>query len=93
MTFPTHSLASDTSLLRDPIQRTISRYQYSIEKHGSNLSFNECLRTKDSYNRQTRAIAGSEDIFLATNTNPKRFFLVGFVQEFDELLFVFYPNL
>ena len=74
------------TLLRDPIQRTISHYHYSVNKHGSNLTFEEYLRTPESLNRQTRAIAGSEDIDIAKQIISNRFFLVGIVEEFDEFL-------
>lgn len=74
------------TLFRDPIRRTISHYQYSVEKHNSNFSFDEYLKLPASLNRQTRAIAGSEDIALAKEIISKRFLLVGIVEEFDEFL-------
>ena len=74
------------TLLRDPIKRTLSQYQYNVEKLGSNLSFDEHLRMPGETNTQTRWIAGSEDIDLAKKNIIKRFFLVGIVEEFDEFL-------
>ena len=74
------------TLLRDPIKRTLSQYQYNVEKLGSNLSFDEHLRIPGENNTQTRWIAGSDDIDLAKKNIIKRFFLVGIVEEFDEFL-------
>lgn len=74
------------TLLRDPIQRTISHYQYSIEKHRANFSFDDYLEMPASLNRQTQAIAGSEDISLAKKIILRRFLLVGIVEKFDEFL-------
>jgi len=74
------------TILRDPIQRTISHYQYSIEKHRANFSFDDYLEMPASLNRQTRTIAGSNDITLAKKIIDNRFFLVGIVEEFDEFL-------
>lgn len=74
------------TLLRDPIKRTISQYQYNVEYHGSNLTFDEYLSTPGSNNEQTRWIAGSDDIDLAKKTISKSFFLVGVVEQFDEFL-------
>ena len=74
------------TLLRDPIKRTISQYQYNVEKLGSNLSFDEHLRIPGEMNVQTRWIAGSDDIDLAKRNITRRFFLVGIVEQFDEFL-------
>lgn len=74
------------TLLRDPVQRYISQYQYNAEKLGHNLSFDDFLKTKTSFNKQTRAIAGSEDLVLAKDILNGLFFLVGIVEEFDEFL-------
>ena len=74
------------TLLRDPIKRTISQYQYNVEKLGSNLSFDEHLRIPGEMNVQTRWMAGSDDIDSAKRNITSRFFLVGIVEEFDEFL-------
>jgi len=74
------------TLLRDPIQRTISHYQFNVEKHGSNIGFDEYLQRPVSFNRQTRTISGSSDITLAKKIIKERFFLVGIVEEIDEFL-------
>ena len=78
-----------STLLRDPIKRTISQYQYNVEQLGSNLSFDEYLRIPWEMNTQTKRIVGSDDIDLAKKTISKNFFLVGIVEEFDEFLILF----
>lgn len=74
------------TLLRDPIKRSISNYQYNVEKHGSKLSFDEYLSKHWSKNDQTRWIAGSDDISLAKQIISNKFFLVGLVEQFDGFL-------
>lgn len=74
------------TLLRDPVRRTISHYQYNVEKQGANLSFDEYLTHDASFNRQTRIVAGTADLNLAKEMLKENFFLVGIVEEFDEFL-------
>ncbi len=74
------------TLLREPVKRTISHYQYNVEKHGTNLSFDEYLKHDASFNRQTRIIAGTTDLNSAKELLRETFFLVGIVEEFDEFL-------
>jgi hypothetical protein len=76
------------TILREPIQRYISQHQYNTEKLGQKISFNEYLENPTSFNKQTRAIAGSDNIVRAKNILKTRFFLVGIVEEFDEFLVV-----
>lgn len=74
------------TLLRDPVQRYISQYQYWVENMGKKLSFDEFIGIREISNFQTRKIAGSEDVELAKDILANKFFLVGFVEEFDAFL-------
>ncbi len=74
------------TLLRDPLKRTISHYNYNVKKHGSKLNFYEYLQHSASYNRQTQIIAGSDNLDLAKHYIKNKYFLVGIVEEFDEFL-------
>ena len=74
------------TLLRNPVKRYISQYQHNVEKLNSNLTFEEFLETESSFNKQTKSIAGTENIDLAKQTLLKRFFLVGIVEEFNGFL-------
>lgn len=74
------------TLLRDPVYRYISHYQYWIEKLQKKLSFEEFINLETTHNFQTRKIAGKEDLTLAKSVLAERFFLVGVVEEFDEFL-------
>lgn len=74
------------TILRDPIKRFVSQYQYWVEKLDRNLSFEEFLNHEDAINWQTKKMAGCEDINLAKSVLSNKFFLVGIVEEFDEFL-------
>jgi len=74
------------TLLRDPVKRTISHFQYNVEKHGINLSLDEYLSHDASFNRQTRIMAGTADLSSAKEIIRKKIFLVGVVEQFDEFL-------
>ena len=74
------------TLLRDPIKRYVSQYQYWVEKLGYDISFQEFLDNDEPVNWQTKKIAGSEDVRLAKKLLDEKFFLVGIVEEFDEFL-------
>ena len=74
------------TILRNPIQRYISQYQYWVEKLGHKINFEEFLRLKNTHNFQTCKIAGGENVQLAKKILKKRFFLVGIVEELDEFL-------
>ena len=74
------------TLMRDPVKRYISHYQYWIEKKGEKLNFDEFLGIDDLSNFQVKKIAGSEDLSLAKEILTNKVFLVGFVEQFDEFL-------
>ena len=74
------------TLLRDPVQRYISQYQYWVEELGKKLTFEEFLTLKNTINFQTKKIAGVENLQNAMDILNNRFFLVGIVEEFDQFL-------
>lgn len=74
------------TLLRDPLKRYISQYQHNVEKLRHQVSFDDFLNSKSSYNKQTRTIAGSDNVELAKEILNKNFLLVGTVEEFDGFL-------
>jgi hypothetical protein len=74
------------TLLRDPVQRYLSQYNYWVKKLGKEISFSEYLELPWPQNFQTKKIAGKEDVDLAKEYLADRFFLVGLVERFDEFL-------
>lgn len=77
------------TLLRDPIRRYLSQYQYWLERLEKKLSFQSFLDVEGSFNLQTKKIAGTDNLDLAKETLSKDFFLVGTVEAFDEFLILF----
>ncbi|MFX0197728.1 MAG: sulfotransferase family 2 domain-containing protein [Candidatus Hodarchaeota archaeon] len=76
------------TLLRDPVKRYLSQYQHNYEILGEKLAFSQYLNTESSFNKQTRTIAGCDDVELAKEILARRFFLVGTVEAFDEFLVI-----
>ena len=86
------SLESETNnvkyitLLRDPIQRYISHYQFLVERMQKKISFKDFLANEAYTNLQTKKIAGAPDIEKASEILRERFLLIGIVELFDEFL-------
>jgi len=76
------------TILRDPIKRYISHYQYWIQVLKKKISFEEFLSMEYSYNFQTKKIAGTEDLEEAKTILNEKVFLAGIVEEFDQFLVV-----
>ena len=74
------------TLMRNPIKRYVSHYQYWIEKMGRNVSFDEFLGLDEISNFQTKKISGTENLSQAKDILENNFFLVGIVEMFDEFL-------
>ncbi|HXV64075.1 MAG TPA: hypothetical protein VEK15_25470 [Vicinamibacteria bacterium] len=72
------------TLLRDPVERYVSQYLQHLAKRGY-LPF-ELFFKKDRANRQTRFIAGSEDLSAAKQILAQRYLAVGLSDQFDEFL-------
>lgn len=74
------------TLLRDPVKRYISHYQYLIHEMKRKITFQEFLNNSNFDNFQTRKLAGKEDVEVAMKILADRFLVVGIVEEFDEFL-------
>ncbi|HSF18507.1 MAG TPA: hypothetical protein VLK65_23465 [Vicinamibacteria bacterium] len=72
------------TLLRDPAERYVSQYLQHLAKRGY-LPFEHFLK-KDRANRQTRFIAGAEDLSAAKQILAERYLAVGVSDQFDEFL-------
>lgn len=73
------------TVLRDPVERCISRYQHRVRKHGP-VDFREFMAREWLQNVQTRIIGGSTDVERAKEVLRERFALVGTLEGFDRLL-------
>ncbi|MBW1673565.1 MAG: hypothetical protein JRJ45_07930 [Deltaproteobacteria bacterium] len=73
------------TLLRNPLMRYLSRFQYLIDKMGKRFTFDEFLTYEEESNFQIKKIAGNESLDMA-KAILKNSFLVGVVEEFDEFL-------
>jgi hypothetical protein len=70
------------TLLREPVARYISHYQYWTEELGKKMDFSNFLDIPEMQNFQTKKIAGKEDISKAVKILEDHFFLVGTVDDF-----------
>jgi Sulfotransferase family len=74
------------TLLRDPVHRYVSHYQYWVERMGKTIAFEEFLNLDKMQNFQTRKITGGNDLALAKEILNSQFMLVGLVEQFDEFV-------
>ncbi len=74
------------TILRSPVDRYISQFNYWNHRLGKNVSFEEFLRDESTWNFQTRKIAGRNDLEEASSQLENTFFHVGLVEQFDEFL-------
>lgn len=75
------------TLLRAPVQRYLSQYQYWCSDLGRKMSFDRFLALKSEYNMQTRRIAGNDKVSDAREIlSSECFLLTGILEEFDEFL-------
>jgi len=81
------------TLLRDPVMRYISHYQYQVEIMGRNFSFDDFLNNDFATNLQTTKIAGSPDVNEAKRILTDKFLLVGLAEQFDEFLLLLQKKL
>ena len=76
------------TILRDPVKRYISHYQYWVQVLNKQISFEKFLSIEDLNNFQTKKIAGSADVSSAKKTVKEKIFLAGVVEEFDDFLVI-----
>jgi hypothetical protein len=72
------------TMLRDPVQRSISHYQDKVVRGRRALSFDEFIDDPANHNFQVRKIAGGEDLDRARTLLRDRFFFVGLAERFAE---------
>jgi hypothetical protein len=74
------------TVLRDPIKRYLSHYQYRVEKKSESLSLEEFAANDEYANFQTKKIAGCEDVDKAKEMLASRFLVVGLTEDLDTYL-------
>ncbi len=74
------------TILRDPVKRYVSHYQYWVEQMGKRLSFEEFLGAEEVANFQTKKYSHDGDLDEAKEVLSGKMFLVGSVEEFDQFL-------
>jgi len=71
------------TILREPVARVISHYQYSVQRGNNKKSFEETLRASENIeNLQVKLIAGSRDLDKAKRFLERCAF-VGLTEKFD----------
>ena len=74
------------TLLRDPVQRYLSHFEYATRQEKNGITFDQFMNKKEHKNFQTKKIAGKEDLHLAKKTIKDKFFVVGVVEQFEIFL-------
>jgi hypothetical protein len=74
------------TFLREPLLRSASHYQFTVEHRKKKISFDEWIGHKNNRNYQTRVIAGGWDLERAVRILEDKFMFVGLVERFDESL-------
>jgi hypothetical protein len=74
------------TVLRDPVERYLSQYQYWFNKLGKRMNFEDFLHIERAHNFQTKKIAGRDDAEAAIRALAEDFFHVGVSEGLDEFL-------
>lgn len=75
------------ALIREPLRRQASHFQFLKERRQLTISFEEWVQTNDwGANWQTRMLTGTDDVNEAVRILEKKQVLVGLVEHFDEWL-------
>ncbi len=75
------------TIVRDPIKRTLSHYQYQIQIMGKEVPFEEWSQEKRYWNFQTKKICGTDDAAEAIGLISSSDFIgVGMLERFEESL-------
>ena len=75
------------TFLRDPLQRTVSHYQFSMQRQKWAVPFGQWLAKYQNF--QTRILSRSQDANQAIEVLEGRFGFVGLVERFNESLVLF----
>ncbi len=73
------------TLLREPIARCLSHYQFMVVKNGLSLDFETWL-AQSGHNHQTRFISGTDDADAAIDILERKVGFVGIVEQFNASL-------
>jgi hypothetical protein len=74
------------TFVREPIARCVSEYQRAVDNVGLTVPFDEWIQDPLYHNRQTKHLAGCEDVQAAVRMIHERIGFVGLVERFDESL-------
>lgn len=74
------------TIIREPISRFISDYNYHVNSLGYNGSYNDFLNYESRHNFITKAICGKESVTLAKKYLKEKYNLVGVVDEINGFL-------
>ena len=78
------------ALVRDPLKRYASHYQFIKTNRGLTMDFEKWVHTNDwGANWQTRMLTGTDDVNEAIRVVQRPQLLVGLVEQFDEALLLF----
>lgn len=74
------------TLLRDPLKRCASYYQYVTQLHGNTLPFEDWIQTEFPRDMETKRLVGTDDPDAAIRMIQEKDIFVGLVERFDESL-------
>ena len=81
------------TFMREPVSMGASLYQYVIENRGKSWSFDEWMQKESTQNRQTKMLAGSEDVDEAIRIIEEKNIFVGLSEKFDESMILLQSQL
>ncbi len=81
-----HNEIQYITILRDPIKRYISQYQYWVERMDKKITFDDFLNLDEVKDFQTKKFDQNGNIDNAIEILDKKLMLVGLVEDFDNFL-------
>lgn len=76
------------TFLREPIARTISHYQYQINRMRKSIPFSEWIKVEKYRDFQTKKLAGKADLKAAKEILRGKMLFAGLLDHFDESLLI-----